>query len=228
MSVTPFLAYYDFFTDGVNMLLSFRVENYRSFQDEQTLDLIASKRMGDTGGAPHCIPIPATDEAALRIAVLYGANGAGKSNLVRALRLVERLVFRGTSPGKRISYEPFLLDNEVRDKPSRFELQFMQEGRVFRYAFCCDAERIHDERLSVYEGKKERSVFSRVAADKGAAKVKLGAAPGKVGFPARLKALAEVGARPNQLFLKVDGVGQGCRGGCGSCARRPRRGGAVR
>ncbi len=70
------------------MLLSFSVANYRSFGPEQTLNLMASKRLGPVAGSPHCAPVPGTDEHALRVAALYGANGAGKSNLIRALGLL--------------------------------------------------------------------------------------------------------------------------------------------
>ncbi len=72
------------------MLLSFSVENFRSFQAEETLNLLAAKRFGTK--SPHCCEIPDTGEHALRVASLYGANGAGKSNLVRALRLLHRIV----------------------------------------------------------------------------------------------------------------------------------------
>jgi len=183
------------------MLLSFSVENFRSFKDEQTLNLIASKRLGTPANAPECVRLPDTDESALRVAAIYGANGAGKTNLVRALLHVERLVLRGTSPGKGISYKPFLLDQETQAKPSCFELQILEQGQVFRYGFSCDAERIHEEWLCSYDGKKERPVFSRTSAADGAVSVELGTTASSKDVPSRLRALAEVGARPNQLFL---------------------------
>jgi len=183
------------------MLLSFSVENFRSFKDEQTLSLIASKRLGTSNHSRQCVGVPGTEESALRVAAVYGANGAGKTNLVKALILLKRLVLHGTPPGRRISYEPFLLDQETQSKPSCFELQILEQGRVFRYGFCCDGERIHEEWLSFYEGKKERSVFSRTSSPEGAVKVELGPAPTDAVTPPRLIALAEVGARPNQLFL---------------------------
>ncbi len=182
------------------MLLSFSVENFRSFQAEETLNLLASPRLG-TPGSPHCREIAGTGEHALRVASLYGANGAGKSNLVRAIHVLEQLVLHGTPPGKAISYTPFLLDGESATKPTSLELQFMEEGEVFRYGICYDADRIHEEWLAVYKGKKEHSVFTRVSEEGGATTVSLGPTAKEASSPQKIKALAEVGARPNQLFL---------------------------
>ncbi len=181
------------------MLLSFSVENFRSFQAEETLNLLAAK--GFEAEHPHYCEIPNTKEHALRVASLYGANGAGKSNLVQAIALLKRLVLHGTSPGETILYKPFLLDNESPSKPTSFELQFLQEGEVFRYGMCYDADRIHEEWLSVYEGKKERNLFTRVTEKDGAVTVSLGATAKDTNVTKKIKALAEVGARPNQLFL---------------------------
>jgi uncharacterized protein len=183
------------------MLLSFSVANFRSFAAEQTLNLLASKRLGAMHDSPHCSEVPGTDEHALRVAALYGANGAGKSNLVRALRLVQRLVLSGASPAKPLPYTPFLLDAENPTKPTSFELQFLQEGEVFRYGLCYDANRVHEEWLDVYEGTRERNVFTRANSDDGSVTVSLGLAANGEGRHQKIKALAEVGARPNQPFL---------------------------
>jgi AAA15 family ATPase/GTPase len=182
------------------MLISFSIANFRSFKSEQTLNLIVSKRLPPPEQSAHCVPIPDTSEHVLRVASLYGANAAGKSNLVQALGLLKRLVLRGTSPGQLISYKPFLLDSETPKKPTSFELQFLEEGEVFRYGVCYDANRVHEEWLDVYEGKKERNLFSRITRDDGAVTVELAAAK-RGEFSRKMKALADVGARPNQLFL---------------------------
>ncbi len=183
------------------MLLTFSVENYRSFRAEETLNLLASRRLGETRGSSHCVEVPGTEEHALRVASIYGANGAGKSNLVRALALLERLVLKGTPPGRPILSEPFCLDEESANAPTALELQFLQEGEVFRYGVSYSSNRIHEEWLSVYEGKKERRVFSRVTENDGTVKVRLARSSQGAPFSSKMKALAEVGARPNQLFL---------------------------
>jgi hypothetical protein len=54
----------------------------------------------------------------------------------------------------------------------------------------------------VYEGKKERNLFTRASAEDGAVSVRLGSAAKDASRSQnKMKALVEVGARPNQLFL---------------------------
>ena len=191
----------DKLTNSTNMLLSFSAENFRSFRGEETLSLLASKRFAMTEESPHCCEILGIGEHVLRIASLYGANGAGKSNLVQAVGLVRQLVLSGTQLGRPITFKPFLLDSESSAKPSAFELQFLAEGEVFRYGVCYDADRVHEEWLDVYEGKKERNLFTRSSEEGGTVAVRLGSPSKDSGFTPKIKALAEVGARPNQLFL---------------------------
>lgn len=182
------------------MLLSFSVGNFRSFKGEETLNLLASKRLGETTNSPDCCAVPSTGEYALRIASLYGANGAGKSNLVRALAQLDQLVRDGTQPSKQIPYSPFLLDVDSRNQPTSFDLQFSEGGEVFRYGVCFDADRVYEEWLDIYEGKTEKNLFTRSNSENGTVQVTLGPAIRK-GTLKKIHALAQVGARPNQLFL---------------------------
>ena len=72
------------------MIISFSVENFRSFHAEATLSLVASSRLaGDHGN--HAVAVSGTSAKILRTAVIYGANGAGKSNLFKSLDYLRSL-----------------------------------------------------------------------------------------------------------------------------------------
>lgn len=73
------------------MIVSFSVSNFRSFSTEETLSLVADKAMAGEHD-DHTISIPDSKERILKIAALYGANGAGKSNLFKAIRYMQNLV----------------------------------------------------------------------------------------------------------------------------------------
>ena len=62
------------------MLISFSVSNFRSFGEEETLNMVASNKLADHPG--HLVPIGTTGKSVLRSAVIYGANAAGKSKLI--------------------------------------------------------------------------------------------------------------------------------------------------
>ena len=64
-------------------------------------------------------------------------------------------------------YKPFRLDLESPTQPTVFDLRFIAEGQVFRYGICYDADRVHEEWLDVFEGKKERSLFARSNGENG-------------------------------------------------------------
>lgn len=74
------------------MLIRFHVTNHLSFRDEVTLSLLPSKSrlLNDhllqdrRGKAVEVLPLLA----------LYGANASGKSNLVKSLAFLRRLVLR--------------------------------------------------------------------------------------------------------------------------------------
>lgn len=183
------------------MLISFSVENFRSFHGEQTFNLLAFKRL-DKPSRSQAVPLPDADEEALRVSSVYGANGAGKSNLVAALRFVERMVLEGTGPGKRVPRTPFAFANDASEKPSCFEVRFLSDDVVFSYGFACTGERVLEEWLDLYRGKKEQNVYTRVTDDNDKTEVTLGPAVQRnEGGSPKLEALAEVGPRHNQLFL---------------------------
>ena len=125
----------------------------------------------------------------------------GSPTSVRALDHVKRLVLSGTPVGGAIPYEPFALDESTGTQPTCFELQFIEEDEVFRYGFAHDAQRVAEEWLSVYEGSKERVLFTRESTESGQVAVTLGDAAIGPNGSRKLKALAEVGARSNQFFL---------------------------
>jgi AAA15 family ATPase/GTPase len=91
------------------MLLRFSVENLCCFANETVFSMVADKddqhpthEMGLREGYKH---------KALRAAALYGANAHGKTKLVEAMALAQRLIIKGRKPGQPIPVTPFRLDN---------------------------------------------------------------------------------------------------------------------
>jgi AAA15 family ATPase/GTPase len=108
---------------------------------------------------------PATPEL-LRSAVIYGANAAGKSNLIAALSFVQEFVLNSARKGQKddaIEVTPFLMDSDSAAKPSEFELIFVQNGVRYQYGFSVTRERVESEWLIAHPKGKPQSWFAREA-----------------------------------------------------------------
>ena len=111
------------------MLVSFAVSNFRSFAGRQVFSLFASKRLGSEHES-HTVPIPDSDQSVLRGGVIYGANGAGKSNLFAALQYMRRVALGQREESRTTTQVRFQLP-DLRDQPSTFDLHFIAADKLY-------------------------------------------------------------------------------------------------
>lgn len=146
------------------MLLEFRIENYRSIQNEQRLSFVASEEIEDHTST-NCIATNNQDAPHLvRSAAVYGPNASGKSNLTFALMDMQNLILSSTQLLEerfRNSYTPFKLDNDSSKKVTAFEITLMIEGILYQYGFSYNSERIHNEYLHVHYNQTSHTWFER-------------------------------------------------------------------
>lgn len=141
------------------MLLEFSVGNFLSFRDKKTLNLAATaiKEHVDTN------IIRKEKHSILKGAVIYGSNSSGKTNLIRAMSTMRRLVLQSfeQSSTAELDVTPFLLQTEMEEKPSFFEVLFLLNDTRYRYGFEADNTSIKAEWL--YEARKqtEKPLFIR-------------------------------------------------------------------
>jgi len=178
------------------MLIEFTVKNYRSIKDEQTLSLVKTKDEEQNGFTPD---IP-QNIALSSSAVIYGANAAGKSNLIDALAFMDNMVRNSQKKqqGDNISVTPFLFDEQTANEPSEFEVVFISEGVKFQYGFSLDKEKVFEEWLIAYPKGRPQEWFSRVYDDK--------TKKSKYKFGTHLTGLKQVwksATRNNALFLST-------------------------
>ena len=145
------------------MLLEFRVGNFRSIRDVQTLSLVASsdKEHSDTHLEATGIP---TSPNSVKSAVIYGANASGKTSLLMALDYMRTVVAQSATfiqPGQTYNVQRFKLDNSYEGKPSSFEITFLHDGLRYEYAFQMTQARFLSEYLFVYKTARPSLIFSR-------------------------------------------------------------------
>ena len=150
------------------MLLEFAVENFRSIRDLQVLRLEAeaieprykwlSRNVADIG----------EHHRVLKTKVIYGANAAGKSNLIMALSLFGWAVWTSEHDDSSVlnKIEPFSFDAAHARSPSHFEVRILVSGTPFRYGFTATRQDgILAEWLFGSPGKKEVKYFTREGSD---------------------------------------------------------------
>ncbi|NEN97271.1 MAG: ATP-binding protein, partial [Moorea sp. SIO3I7] len=145
------------------MLVEFSVENYRSFKERQTFSMVASKKK--TGQDSNSFPMPNVKSLRLLTsAVVYGPNASGKSNLVRAMQTMRQIVLQsatGMQLGSRWNIEPFRLNADYQNKPSCFEIIFIEDNIRYQYGFSLDQERVYEEWLIAYPKGRAQTWFER-------------------------------------------------------------------
>lgn len=177
------------------MIVSFSVANFRSFFSEETFSLVASNRLSSHAG--HLAPIPNSSESVLRAAVIYGANGAGKSNLFKALKYVEHMALSPRTKNEGTGRTAFRF-GPSESQESSFDLQFIAGGKLYRFGFKVDDNRVTEEWLAEILGTKEKTLYERVTDSSGDITID---AQGLRDVGEKLMALSKVGGPQNQLFL---------------------------
>ncbi len=144
------------------MLIEFRATNFRSIKETQTLSLVAGAAKEFVRENTFESRLPGFPRL-LRSAVVYGANAAGKTNLLRALQFMQGMVLNSAAfqEGVRIPHTPFKLSKATGGQPSEFELVFADEGVRYEYGFAVDAERLHREWLIAYPHGRPQNWFER-------------------------------------------------------------------
>ena len=108
------------------MIYKVEIENFFSIRESQTLDLRASAHApADTDRLFECWRD--SDERGPKVVAVFGANGSGKSSLLRALSFGSWFLQSsfGFAPNNRLPYQPFN-DRSSIDNPTR--LKFWLSG----------------------------------------------------------------------------------------------------
>jgi len=142
------------------MLLEFRVKNFRSFKDEQTFSMVASSKEKSLPGNV----LKQDGYEAVKTAAIYGANASGKSNLIKAIAYFKDVVKQSTrpEPGAKIYRDVFAFESQCTKEETLFEVVFFLSGYRFQYGFSFNSEIIIEEWLYAFPyGKSKRFPFGK-------------------------------------------------------------------
>lgn len=153
------------------MLIEFSVSNYLSIKEAITFSMVASNAVKElespTEGVNNIFWDKNNKNKYLKSAVIYGANGSGKSNLLSAIGFYRRFILSSSNDRQaddEIRTIPFLLSTETENTPSSFEMVFVIDAIRFRYGFEATKKTVTSEWLFGFDtenSNKESSYFTR-------------------------------------------------------------------
>jgi AAA15 family ATPase/GTPase len=140
-----------------DMLVEFKVNNFRSIKDTATFSMLTSSK--DEGNS-----FEFRNYNLLRSSIVYGANASGKSNLLKAMAFMSRLVlnrYKIIQSTDQLPHDPYLLSTETENESTTFEIVFFVGETKYRYGFEIDSEVVYSEWLFADEKGKEAKLFFR-------------------------------------------------------------------
>ena len=185
------------------MLVKVIVDNFLSFNRETELTMIPSNK---TRKKPeHKINVKSTPM--LKYAVIYGANAAGKSNLIQAFQFIKYCVKKAVPID---AVDKFCKTNENNsNRPSLFELQFTVGGKFYAYGFSLvlNTRTIESEWLyELYQNGSQKTLFERKKGKKPVIGKELGLT---ISDKAKLSTyLEDFDEKSNSLFLTTMNQGK--------------------
>lgn len=142
------------------MLLEFSCSNHRSIRSPLLFSTLAGK---DEAFADRIQSF--SSFKVLKGAVIYGANGSGKSNLLDAIAFVRNLVVNSINhqPGQGIRQLPHKLEGFA--VKSSYKIQFVTEGLRYVFGFSLQNMLVSDEYLYCFPRNRQSKVYERSGTD---------------------------------------------------------------
>ena len=146
------------------MIVEFSVKNFKSIKDLQTVSFVAAPIVSKYKNLDTDNVFQATEkDTLLKTVGLYGANGSGKSNLVKALQAMTLFVkqsFNNDKLGSEIVI-PFAYTTQTLQSPTFFQIVFFLSGKKYRYGFEILGDTVVTEWLFGTAQKNEVVYFTR-------------------------------------------------------------------
>lgn len=150
------------------MIINYTFGNFRTFKEDAILSMKASSQTTFNDRL-----IRNQDGRFLPVAVIYGANASGKSNLILSLMIFRDIVLNGSIGTQNaqttianLELLPSLCEED--DEPMKFSIEFIHKVDHFRYSIAVKVGRLEriqrevvSEKLEYFKKKKEITLFER-------------------------------------------------------------------
>ncbi len=145
------------------MVSELRIKNFLSFKENSVISFEASK----DDFRQDSLLVTMDDGTRLsRIAIIYGANACGKSNLLEAFEFLFWFWKRKTDDQDApTGVEPFALDVDTPSQPTEFELKLYVNDKKYIYQLILTPKEVQSEKLLVYNSNQPSLLLHRELVD---------------------------------------------------------------
>lgn len=147
------------------MLVEFKVTNFLSFNEETVFSL---KKGRATKKLDHLYNNEEQNLSVLKFATIYGQNGVGKSNFIKAVAVLKDIVKNSRFP-LNATDGWCRVNDENENLPSFFEIKFIVNGKLYSYRLgvLFSIGKIIEESLSTYNGNRKKVLYVKEDLDSG-------------------------------------------------------------
>lgn len=141
------------------MLIEFKFSNFRSFRDETCLSM---ESMGLSKMKEVLVPYKSAH--LLPSIAIFGKNGGGKTNVIRAFWLAVKFICnaqRTQHETAAVPVEPFAFNDFSQSRPTSFEFTYVLENIKYTYGFSATKTEVVTEYLYHAPKGQRALVFSR-------------------------------------------------------------------
>ena len=134
------------------MLIDFIFKNIRSFKEEVTFSLEVAEGIVEYTKENT---ISSRGIEVVKSSFIFGGNASGKSNVIRAFKLLRDIIVYGTSSDlENLPVHTFA----NRAGKTYFKIRFSKNGNLYSYELNYDAHSINEERL-IMNGSHKISLY---------------------------------------------------------------------
>lgn len=139
------------------LILNYSFKNFYSFKDEAFIDLTTTKSKRNSYTHSAC------NKNINRVSAFFGANGAGKTNALKALAFIDWFTTRSFSANETEDSLPITYHLNHIDEPFKFSMEFCHYDEQYKYILESQHKEVTKESLlkKSNETQKYISLFNR-------------------------------------------------------------------
>ncbi|HBF89512.1 MAG TPA: ATP-binding protein [Bacteroidales bacterium] len=140
------------------MIQELKIKNFLSFKEEVVFSFEATS---DKTLEDYYVHEPVKGVRLLKMAMIYGANASGKSNLIKAFDFFKYFIFKNVqNKDEKINFQAFEFD-KTKEEHGELELVFYVKDVKYVYSLELDKDFIYKEKLVFYPSVQPALIFDR-------------------------------------------------------------------